>query len=258
MKNKKSKSNFTVKILTALILSALCFSCSTLGGFTRSTAAGLIENNNNYKAPATITIDIGGRLSNAGAKTPQLSADDTAEAAAVRAKADFAKRQPQIVVAESLGYIKLHFEKAELISPQIGETNYRTDLKMWAFRPRAEITDKGRALWKELNLNVDEESLPLAVRGAVEITGLKDENQSLKSADFTYKWQPNELGQAFNPNSSTYKNLRAELQNALQQTQFDMFGQGNNNILDFDKPRTGKANFQKFDDGWRLGQVYFM
>lgn len=131
-------------------------------------------------------------------------------------------------------------------------------MKLWSYRPRAEITDKGRALWKDLNFNVDEENLPLAVRGTPEITGLKDENQSLKSSDFTYKWEPNELGEAFSTNSSTFKNLPPELQKALQETKFDLFGQGNNNIVDFDQPRTGKANFQKFDDGWRLGQLYFL
>lgn len=259
-KNTKTKNHFAIKSIFALavILAIFSASCSMVGGFSRSTAANLIENNNNYKAPATMTIDIGGRLSNAGAKAPQLSADEPVESAISRAKEDFAKRQPQIIVAEQLGFIKLFFEKAELRSPNIGEPNYRTDLKIWTFRARAEITDKGKELWKGLNLNVDEENLPLAVRGAAEITGLKDENQTMKSAEFTYKWQATELGKAFSVNSSIYKNLPPELQNALQQTQFDLFGQGNNNIMDFDKPRTGRAFFQKFDDGWRLGQLYFM
>ncbi len=256
-KNTKTENHFAVKLLLVSFL-FLSVSCSSIGGFSRSTAANLIENNNNYKAPATMTIDIGGRLSNAGAKAPQLSADEPVESAISRAKDDFAKRQPQIIVAENLGYIKLYFEKAELRNPNIGEPNYRTDLKIWTFRPRAEITDKGRGLWKELNLQVDEENLLLAVRGAAEVTGLKDDNATMKSADFTYKWQATELGEAFSPTSSTYKKLPADLQNALQQTQFDLFGQGNNSVVDFDKPRTGRAVFQKFDDGWRLGQLFFM
>lgn len=260
MKNIKTKNHFTVKSIFALVsvFAVFSVSCSSLGGFSRSTAAGLIEKDNRFSVPASMTIDIGGRLSNAGANAPQISADDTEEAAIARAKEDFGTRQPQILVAEQLGYIKLYFERGELQDPQIGQPNYRTDLKIWTFRPRAEITDAGKKLWSDLNLKVDEQSLPLAVRGTPEITGLKDDNQTMKSADFNYKWQPTELGKAFSENSSTFKNLPPNVQQSLKSTKFDLFGQGNNNIMDFDTPRTARAFFQKFDDGWRLGQLYFM
>lgn len=258
-KNTKTKNSIVVKSFFAsiIVFANLFASCSAVGGFSRSTAAGLIEKDNKYKAPATITIAIGKRLTNADAVTPQLSADDTAEAAAARAKEDFAGRQPQLIIAEQLGYIKLYFERGELFEPGMGQPGYKKYLK-WSFRPRAQMTDKGRALWKDLNLPVDEENLPLAVRGTPEISGLKDENPTMKSADFTYKWEANELGAAFDENSATFKNLAPNLQQSLKNIKFDMLGQGNNRLMDFNVPRSARAFFQQFDDGWRLGQLYFM
>lgn len=262
MKSIKINNHFAIKtfIVSASIFAVFSASCSTLGGFSRGTAAGQIEKDKRYTAPAEMTIDIGGRLANAAGKTWQISKDDTAEEAAVRAKEDFMQRHPRIIVAEKLGYIKLNFEEPELSGKQMGMPSalWDQDLGAWFFKVRAKITDKGKALWTDLNLPVDEDNLPLATRGAPEITGLKDENQTMKSADFTYQWEANELGKAFDPESDESKGLPADLQEALKKTQYNMFGGGGSNTMDFNTPRKARAFFQKFDDGWRLGQLYFM
>ena len=261
MKNTKTKNHFAVKFLSVTIVCAfLLASCSSLGGFSRRTAAVLIEKDNRYSGPASMTIDIGGRIANAAGRAWQISRDDTVEAAAVRAKEDFMQRQPQLIAAEQLGYIQLNFEEGELGESQMGMPIELREQKLgtWNFKVNAQITDQGRALWTDLNLPVKEKELPLAVRGAVTITGLKDENQTMKSADFTYRWEANELGKAFDPNSDQFKQLPQNLQEALKKTQYNMFGGGGNNTMNFNSTRGGKAYFQKFDDGWRLGQLYFM
>lgn len=260
-KNMKTHANhFAIKFFVAstMIFALFSASCSTLGGFNQRTATALIEKDAKYKTPVTIPINIRRRLTNAGADTPQLSADDTAEAAAIRAKEDFAKRQPQLIVAESLGLIKLHFENPELVEPQMGQPGYRTNLKIWTFQPRAEITDKGKAIWTKLNLPVNEENLPVAVRGTPEVTALKDDNERTKSGDFTYRWDVTELGAAFNVNSEAFKKLAPEVQQSLQSAQFDLTGQGDNNLMNFDKPRRARVFFQKNNDEWKLREFYFM
>ena len=113
-KNMKTHANhFAIKFfaLSTIIFALFSASCSALGGFNQRTAAALIEKDGKYKTPVTIPINIRRRLTNASASTPQLSTDDTAEAAAIRAKEDFAKRQPQLIVAEVLGFIKALFSK---------------------------------------------------------------------------------------------------------------------------------------------------
>lgn len=249
----KSKSLIKIIILAVAFTAA----CSLLTGFNRRTAAGMIEKDNRYTTPVAMTIDIGGRLANARADISQMTADETAEQAVPRAREDFMQRQPQLLVAEKLGYIKLYFENGELGTRPTGAPRYDDKLGYWYFRPRAEITNEGKKLWTDLNLKVDEESLPLAMRAEPEITGLKDENQSMKSADFTYKWTPTALGEAFDPESGKFKQLPENLREALGKVQRDIFGGGSNNLADFKSPKNGRAFFQKFDDGWRISNLAF-
>jgi hypothetical protein len=112
MKNIKKPENakhFTNTFATKLVLAfiVLAAACSSLGGFTRGTAVSLIEQDKRYSVPATMTIDIGWKLTNAQMRAWQISKDDTVEAASVRAKEDFMLRHPQITLAEHLGYIML-------------------------------------------------------------------------------------------------------------------------------------------------------
>jgi hypothetical protein len=260
MKNMKKITNIPVaKII--LIVAVLATACSSLGGFTRGTAATAIEQDKRYNMPATMTTDIGWKLTNAQMRAWQISKDDTAEAAAIRAKEDFMLRHPQIIVAEHLGFITLHLENPELGPRQIGDQPtelWAQNLGIWRFKARAKITEKGKKLWENLKLPVNEESLPLAVRDSPEITGLSDEGQQMKKADFTCKWKPTELGKSFDPNSAAFRKLPENLQEALKKTQRNIFGGGSNNIMDFNTPRAGIAHFKKYDDGWRLEQLYFM
>ncbi len=258
MKNTKIFANslFAALIFTAVLVAA----CSSLsGGVTRGTAITAIESDKRFTAASTLSVDVSGRFNNVGGVTVyQTSADDTAETAIPRAKSFYAESQPQVAVPEQLGYIKLYFEKPELIEAQIGEKNYDTNLGLWKFKTRSELTDKGRALWTDLKLSVSDQSLPLAVRQPPEVTGIIDENPNNKRVDFTYKWKPTELGEAFDPNSSAFSKLSPELQEALKKNQFNIFGGGRNNTADFTSERKGLARFKKFDDGWRLADLMFL
>lgn len=257
MKNKiHSARHLALKATAAFAV--FTTACASLGGFSRGTAATAIENDGRYLTPAAMTIDIGWKLTNANAKVNQISADETAEAAALRAREDFMLRHPQLIVAEELGYIKLRFDKPELKEAGAGNENYKTNLGVWTFDPRAEITDQGRALWKELGRDANEEALPLARRGAAEITGISDSGADTKQVEFSYKWEPTELGKAFDPDEAAFKKLPANLQEALKKIQRGTFGTGKNNVAQFDSVKKGVAHFQKYDDGWRIYQLYFM
>lgn len=262
MQNIKNKKHLVSGVAAALILTAAVFAaaCSSLSsGVSRGTAITAIEQDKRFTAASAVSVDVSGKFDNVGGVTVyQTSADDTAETAIPRAKAFYAESQPQIAVPEQLGYIKLYFEKPELIQAQIGEKNYDTALGLWKFKTRAELTDKGRALWEDLKLSVSDQSLPLAIRQSPQVTGIIDENPNNKRADFTYKWKPTELGEAFDPSSSAFSKLSPELQEALKKTQFNIFGGGRNNTADFTSERKGLARFKKFDDGWRLSDLMFV
>lgn len=251
-------NNLTTKLILMFVV--LAASCSSLNsGVTRSTAVTAIEADNRYMAAMAMTVDVSGRFNNNGGATVyQTSANDTAETAVVRAKTVFAEHQPQIAIAEQMGYIKLYFEKPELTEASMGEKNYDTNLGLWNFKTRAELTDKGKALWEGLKLSVNDQSLPIAVRTNLDVTGIMDENQNNKRADFTYKWKPNELGEAFDPSSSTYAKLPKDLQESLKSVQQNMFVGGKVNPAGFNSLKTGMARFKKFDDGWRMSDLMFI
>jgi len=256
MKNIKANQFFTRQVFAVvftLLLSSICFltNCSS-GDLSRSRATAAIGEAANFKQAAVTSIDVGW-LPDARAYCWQLAKDETAEEAMPRAKAVFKTKQPQLLVAESLGLIRLHFD-----SPKLGgsEMDMPTDLYskgmgVWEFKTRAELTDAGRALWEEANLNVNELSLPLAVRGAPEITGIVDEDKITKRVEFTYSWKPNKLGQAFDPNSAAFNELPEDLKQIVKTPKFNLFGT-TSKMVNFTKARKGVAYFKKYDDGWRM------
>ena len=255
----KYKKFFAIKSLFTLLIALAVFTAScSVGEFSRGTAAKAIQEDKRYSSPTTFTIDIGRRIADAGAEADQISKDDTEQEAVVRAKANLAQHQPQLAVAEHLGYITFNFGSGELDEPQMGHPGYRENLGVWHFKPKATLTDKGKKLWTDLNLEVDEFSLPIAVREATTIDGIADQNPTMKKVDFSFKWQPNILGEAFDPKTSTFSKLPKELQESLNKVKQNMFAGGSNNIVDFSTTHKGFAYFQKYDDGWRISNLSFL
>jgi len=227
--------------------------CSS-GDFSRGQAVTAISEAANYKQPSVTSIDIGS-LADSNARAWQISKEDTAEAAAVRAREDLKKKQPHLIIAEQLGYIVLHFEDpvlnaAEMSTGQPSDL-YAKNLGVWNFKERAELTDAGRALWKDAGLNVNELALPLAVRGTPEITGIVDEDKITKKVEFTHRWKPNKLGQSLDPNSAAFNELPEDLKQILKNPKFNLFGTITRTV-NFTEVRRGVAYFRKYDDGWRM------
>ncbi len=245
---------YFIRSVAAVLIVACLFAlinCST-GDLSRSQTVTAIGEAANYKQAATTSIDVG-MLADAYARTWQLSKDEKEEEAVVRAKEDFKKKQPQLIIAEQLGYIRLRYENPKMRGPEMGMPTdlYAKGLGVWEFNPRAELTDAGRALWKDAGLNVNEMALPMAVRGTPEITGIVDEDKITKKVELTYNWKPNKLGQSLDPNSAAFAELPEDLKQIIKNPKFDLFGT-DSKIVDFTQARKGVAYFRKYDDGWRL------
>ena len=241
-------SGYMVLLLSSIIYFAGC----TTGELSRRQTVTAISEAANYKQAAVTSIDIGA-LPNAYARAWQLSKEDTAEEAKVRAKEDFKAKQPQLVIAGQLGYIILYFENPKMRGPDMSMPTdlYAKGMGQWEFSPRAELTDAGRALWKDAGLNVNELALPLAVRDAPEITGMVDEDKITKKVELTYTWKPNKLGQSLDPNSAVFGELPEDLKQILKNPKFNLFGT-TSKLVDFTQARKGVAYFKKYDDGWRM------
>jgi hypothetical protein len=66
--------------------------------------------------------------------------------------------------------------------------------------------------------------VPCGERELIEVTGISETQISMAEATFTWHWKPNEIGKAIDLGKETY---------------------------------TGRAVFQKFDDGWRVQRLTF-
>ncbi len=255
MKNIKANDySFRLIFLAGfMLLVSIWFAagCSN-GDLSRSQTVTAIGEAANYKQAAATSIDVG-MLTNAYARAWQLSKDEKEEAAVVRAKEDFKTKQPQLVIAEQLGYIRLRYENPKMRGPEMGMPRdlYEKGLGEWEFIPRAELTDAGRALWKDAGLNVNELALPLAVRGTPEITGIVDEDKITKKVELTYRWKPNKLGQSLDPNSATFAELPEDVKQIIKTPKFNLFGTISQ-MVNFTEVRKGVAYFKKYDDGWRM------
>ncbi len=235
-----------------LLSSIILFTGCSSGDLSRRQTVTAISEAANYKQAATTSIDVG-MLTNAYARAWQLSKDEKEEEAVVRAKEDFKTKQPQLVIAEQLGYIRLRYENPKMRGPEIGMPRdlYDKGLGEWEFNTRAELTDAGRALWKDAGLNVNEMALPLAVREAPEITGIVDEDKITKKVEFTYRWKPNKLGQSLDPNSAAFNELPEDVKQIIKTPKFNLFGT-TSQMVNFTEVRKGVAYFRKYDDGWRM------
>lgn len=119
------------------------------------------------------------------------------------------------------------------------------------------LTDKGKQLWSDLNLQVDDDAVPVAHAQFIEISGISTSGNA-SDVHFTWQWIPNEIGKALVLGSPEFQALPAELQAKLRQPipAATIAFQGSSAGIDFGGVRQGIANFQLFDDGWRARNVY--
>lgn len=119
------------------------------------------------------------------------------------------------------------------------------------------LTERGRQLWRDLNMRVYENSVPLAIAEFLEVTGISTRGNAA-DVKFTWKWMPNEIGKALVIGSPEFNELPSDLQAKIRQpprVAMPMLAGPNAGIV-FGGVRPGTANLQLYDDGWRARNVY--
>jgi len=137
---------------------------------------------------------------------------------------------PQILVARHFGYIE-------------------TD--------KLELTERGRQLWRDMNLRVNEHAVPIARTQFNEVSGISTSGNAA-DGKFTWQWIPNDVGKALIIDSPEFRSLPEDIQTKIRQPPRAMtpaFASGNSGF-NFGGVRQGTGNFQLYDDGWRLRNVY--
>lgn len=133
------------------------------------------------------------------------------------------------------------------------------------------LTDRGKALPEAKKLESDTPdtkggcslqllSIPLATREFVDVTGITNSSDNQAQVDFLFKWKPTELGTALTEKGDIYTKLTGDQQfslNTIIRGRSAMFWNAaplRLPITDMDVSfgDTGRARFEKYDDGWRL------
>jgi hypothetical protein len=119
------------------------------------------------------------------------------------------------------------------------------------------LTEKGKQLWRDLNLQVVDYAVPVAHAQLNEVSGISTSGNAA-DAKFSWQWIPNEIGKALVIDSDEFKALPGDIQTKIRQSPpaaTPAFALPNSGV-NFGGIRAGTSNFQLYDDGWRLKNVY--
>jgi hypothetical protein len=116
------------------------------------------------------------------------------------------------------------------------------------------VSEKGKKMWEDAKLPINEAAVPIAEKQLVEVTGITRQNENFQ-VEFTWKWMPNELGKSLDSSTEEFAKLPEKIKqdliapNGLKSRNQTLSWEGGN--------RQGKATFRAYDDGLRLTEISF-
>ena len=236
-----------VLVATGFLL--ITTSCSS-GELSRSQAGKMISESNDFRQPSVIEFVQGGHaLVGRGQGAVESTSDDEPEAEAVRRRiSEHYAANPRMEVADHFGLIK----------PEIKRTNDKPDPRtsvssFWYFDERYIVTDKGRKIWEELKLPVNETAVPISEKEFIEVTGITKQSDNTVQVDYKWQWKPNEIGRSLDSSSAEFKALP-------EKTKSDLLAPptlytSRDRMMSWTGEQQAKAKFQRYDDGWRIVTV---
>ena len=118
------------------------------------------------------------------------------------------------------------------------------------------LTEKGSTASRQWQQAGGRWAIPIAKKEVVEVTGITAGEGDAKTAraEYTWRWQPTDVGKSFDKSDSAYQNVPASIRSNLGGASMaDMMRQlGNSVVFDSSQTLKASASFRLFDDGWRL------
>jgi hypothetical protein len=245
MKKQIAEYHRIFALVTVIILMLIAPACGNSQDLNRSNAKRLIEGFDKFKASISVEL----KDENERHVQPQ-SADETEQDATARAIEMYLSDNRQVAVLRQLGYVEV---KATVLKrAEVKGSGVFASIRPWIFKIEPSLTEKGKAATKSQS-GSNEKTVVLARREVIEVTGIrKAEAQAV--ADFTWKTVPTEAGKVFDSTSEAFKNLLPEMQEALRESRgVGPFGRAG--TIDWGQTYKATANFQKYDDGWRVVSI---
>lgn len=226
-------------VTTLMIFSA----CSSSRALTRSRAENLIQNFPAFASPVTVPLNSDNYIE-VEAKSIEEPEDEVKE----RAVPKFYERYPVMAVLKQLGLIS---ETIKAVQKPWRPSFIGPALLTWTFNVEPYVTDHAKEMAAKEGLT-ERQALALYRRKVVEVTGVTKITDNKAEVQYTWKAVPTRLGQTFDANGPFVRTLSEEQQKALRRSMDPFDGIRGPVVRDYNEVMKGTANFQLFDDGWRL------
>jgi len=239
LKEREMRRISNLFVLTAFCLIALLPGCASLSSkdLSRSRALDLLRAHREFKSPKVLPLRGIGKFN-----IPALSEDED-PVPYERAIATFFENYPDMGVLRELGLVE-----AEATLTDRPQAQPRTSILLgWRFSMDVWLTAKGRQAVEAAG-GTGEDSFPLLRKEVLEVSGVTKLSDTTAQADFTWKSVPTPIGEAFDPTSEAFKRLPEKLRAKISQPTI----YGNSMKLEFGKTKKAVADFQLYDDGWRV------
>lgn len=253
MRSKKTPARYlrTALLTVTSLLVGLSLACGS-GELFRSDAEKSIKENDDFKIPFQIEYTQGDAKYNEGLLEVTFD-DETKEQATERKIKQYLELNPQIAALNHYGIIIPQVVPREEKPPK---RVYYSNPAYWHFQEKYVGSEKANDYWKEIGFPPNNAAFPLARREFVSGTGVNKQNENQSIVEFTWKWQPNEIGKAMDGSTAEFKSLPVELQRLLTGEKIPAGEfQSRNWQIDWKAEKRGQAMFQKYDDGWRLVRI---
>ncbi len=250
------KKTILLMIVTLACVTIGFAACESSKELTRAAARRQIEAGKDFKQPLVLPLTQNKGVNSYGVTLKvDESREETPAQAAARRAAEYYEEYPQAAVANYLGLVEAVVKARNPVQPKRESSwNY----PVWTLDEKYLASDKGKALWQQYGLPASEDTVPLAGREIVEITGITKQGENWAAVQLTYRYVPNAAGKAFDRSTAEFKAMPLELQQLLDGTTDEQKGYVKKNLMhDFSAVRQAEAGFQKYDDGWRLQGVRF-
>lgn len=239
IRNTISKIMLLIALVAVLCAPSACASSTRLD---RNKAAEMISHSVQFTQPYTIIVQ---HASNKRYMEP-ISPDETRAQGEARAVENFFDSTPYRAVLRELGLIDV---KAKFAGVESGRGIFELTIN---------LTDRGRQLWRDLNLPADTATLPLATRELVAVTGITgDEKTRRATVEFDWRWVPTVAGRAMMRGTPEFSRLPERIKKQFNEEGLGVFNIGAHPPLELGGTHRSVASFQLYDDGWRLEPLPF-
>ncbi|MDT5061720.1 MAG: hypothetical protein QOH63_2179 [Acidobacteriota bacterium] len=240
-----SKFTFPATLITVLFV--VTFSCSASRQLDRKKAADLIQRSSGFTQPYVMVI----RHKSDQWYLDPVDPSETRQQGEARAVESYYQSYPYRAVLRELNLINVRatYVSTTMFGSTEGKSTYDLDVS---------LSPQGEQLWRNLGMEPDSSAIPLGRRKLVAITGITGGDAAKGArgtAEFTWQWELTTAGASMSKGTPEFERLPDAVKQMFESPTSSYPTFKSKVPLSLVGIRQGIANFQLYDDGWRLDNI---